>query len=112
MRIESFQPAILTSPGELGRSSGVGQSLPSATTGGAAPAERGDFSQVLGNELGRVNDIIAEADKQAQLVATGQAGDLQQAVTAMAEADLALQVTMRVTQKAISAYQEISRMQV
>lgn len=111
MRIEAFQPATIVSPGELGRSASVGASLPGAQSaaqaGGAQPAE---FSQVLGKELTRVNDILGEADKQSQLVATGQAEDLQQAMTSMAEADLALQVTMKVTQKAIAAYQEISRM--
>ena len=49
---------------------------------------------------------------QAELVATGDAENLHDAVIAMAEADIALQVAMRVTQKAIAAYQEISRMQI
>lgn len=121
MRIEALQPATLVSPGELGRSTSLGNSLPSAQTMSVAPATQTassasaaqptDFSEVLGKELGRVNDLLGAADKQSQLVATGQAKDLQQAITAMAEADLALQVTMRVTQKAIAAYQEISRMQ-
>lgn len=112
VRINAFQPAQLVSPGELARSSNVGASLPGAQTAPSGGAARPpEFSQVLGKELGRVNDILGEADKQSQLVATGQAEDLQQAMTSMAEADLALQVTMKVTQKAIAAYQEISRMQ-
>jgi flagellar hook-basal body complex protein FliE len=53
-----------------------------------------------------------DADRQAQLVATGDAENLHEAMVAMAEADLALQITLRVTQKAIAAYQEISRMQI
>jgi flagellar hook-basal body complex protein FliE len=111
MPIQSIQPATLVSPRELAGPAPVGQSLPARQT---APAGGGPlpFGQVLGQELQRVNSVLAEADDQARQVATGQAEDLQQAMTAMAEADLALQVTMRVTQKAIAAYQEISRMQI
>lgn len=125
MRISSFQPVTLLPPQEftraesLGKAAGPTGALSPTSVGGAVsqplagPAgQPAEFSQVLGKELNRVNGILAEADRQSQLVATGQSEDLQQAVTAMAEADLALQVTMRVTQKAIAAYQEISRMQI
>ncbi len=112
MRIESFQPARLVEQGELrpvrsGEASGVG----GAGNGVAAPETRG-FGKVLGAELQRVNETLGEADVQAQRVATGDAQNLHESMLAMAEADLALQVTMRVTQKAIAAYQEISRMQI
>lgn len=125
MRISSFEPINLLTPQEFTRAESVAK--PAATTAGigaaglpgavpqpvASPTEQSaEFSEVLGKELNRVNAVMAEADRQSQLVATGQAEDLQQAVTAMAEADLALQVTMHVTQKAIAAYQEISRMQI
>lgn len=80
-------------------------SAPTAQTSGPS------FSQTLGQALGKVNEQLHEADRQAQRVATGEAENLHDSLVAMAEADLALQVTMRVTQKAISAYQEISRMQ-
>lgn len=79
---------------------------------GKMAGETPEFSKVLGQELGRVNELLAQADQQAQKVATGDADNLQEAMVAMAEADLALQVTMRVTQKAIAAYQEISRLQI
>lgn len=78
----------------------------------AAPAgEHLSFSQVLAGALERVNDTLQTADLQARRVATGEADNLHDPLIAMAEADLALQITMRVTQKAIAAYQEISRMQ-
>jgi flagellar hook-basal body complex protein FliE len=112
MRIESFQPARLIERGELGQAQQAG--AVAATTGGAATpvAETGGFGKVLGQELGRVNELLGQADVQAQRVATGDAQNLHESMLAMAEADLALQVTMRVTQKAIAAYQEISRMQI
>jgi flagellar hook-basal body complex protein FliE len=114
MRIDSFQPVNLVPPGEFGRLNGPGASLPARDAGIAgATGQTGqtpEFSQIFSKELNRVNDVLAEGDHQAQLVATVQADDVQAAMTAMAEADLALQVTMKVTQKAIAAYKEISRM--
>ena len=119
MRIESFQPARLIEQGEFSNRTGAtGAFNPGAVTPGTPTATGGagepvaPFGQVLGRELQRVNDALATADQHAQQVATGQAKDLHEAMLAMAEADLALQVTMRVTQKAIAAYQEISRMQI
>ena len=114
MRIEGFQPARLLEQGELNLP-GLAAANPTAPTpaGPAAPAGAANsFGNVLGRELQKVNGALAEADVRAQQVATGEAQDLHEAMVAMAEADLALQVTMRVTQKAIAAYQEISRMQV
>ncbi|MEN6641476.1 MAG: flagellar hook-basal body complex protein FliE [Armatimonadia bacterium] len=124
MLINSFQPAQLVTPGELPSASRLPVSWPE--TGSTSLIQPGmpaaqqpladgsppEFSQVLGKELERVNDLLGEADVQAQRVATGDAENLHESMLAMAEADLALQVTMRVTQKAIAVYQEISRMQV
>jgi len=116
MRIESFQPARLVSPGELGTGAPIGAAAPTPSSppapAPAAPEQAPAFGQVLSQELGRVNELLNQADVEAQRVATGDAQDLHESVLAMAEADLALQVTMRVTQKAIAAYQEISRMQI
>jgi flagellar hook-basal body complex protein FliE len=115
VRIESFSPARLAPPGEL-PAGGVSATRDAVSAApGAAPSDqagKGTFSQVLGNALGQVNTLLQNADQQAQRVATGQAENLHDSLLAAAEADLALQVTMRVTQKAIAAYQEISRMQV
>lgn len=119
MRIESFQPARLIEQGEFSnvtassRAFSPGSVTPTAPNANGVAAEpAAPFGQVLGRELQRVNDVLASADHHAQQVATGQAKDLHEAMLAMAEADLALQVTMRVTQKAVAAYQEISRMQI
>jgi flagellar hook-basal body complex protein FliE len=107
MRIDGVQAASLLGPSELRP-----VTSPTAATGGTATnATTRPFGEVLGNELNRVNDVMAEADHQAQRVATGDSENLHEAMLAMTEADLALQVTMHVTQKAIAAYQEISRMQ-
>lgn len=115
MRIEGFTPARLAGPQELSDSRVLAPrevpSLTPAATASAGPTS-GSFAQVLDKTLGQVNDALQSADREAQRVATGEADNLHGALIAMAEADTALQITMRVTQKAIAAYQEISRMQV
>lgn len=115
MRIDSFQPANLRLPDELrSPTQTAGATSPSDASGElpSSPANAPQsFGSVLGKEVQRVNDVLAEGDLQAQRVATGDAQNLHEAMVAMAEADLALQVTVRVTQKAIAAYQEVSRMQ-
>lgn len=108
----SFQPANLRLPEELRSPSQTTDVAPSSSPNATAAADAPQsFGDVLGKEVQRVNDVLAEGDLQAQRVATGDAQNLHEAMVAMAEADLALQVTLRVTQKAIAAYQEISRMQ-
>lgn len=122
MRLEAVTPARLVPPAELGgmtarKASGTdgpqsdGISLESSSPRAAAGSQP-SFGQVLGQAVERVNGLLGEADAQAQRVATGETPDLHEAMVALAEADLALQLTTRVSQKAISAYQEISRMQV
>ncbi len=94
------------------------QRLASLPLGAPAPTEQatrpegGTFGQVLGGALEQVNRLQLEADRQAELVATGQAENPHEAVLAMEKADLALQLTIRVTEKVLAAYQQISQMQV
>lgn len=115
MRIEPSPVARLVSPSEVSFGPEVqGPAEVSRGAVGATAAPRGSqpsFSEVLATALQRVNESLQAADLQARRVATGDADNLHDPLIAMAEADLALQITMRVTQKAIAAYQEISRMQ-
>ena len=53
-----------------------------------------------------------EADRQAELLATGRAENPHDAVLALEKADLALQLTIKITEKAIGAYRQLSQMQV
>jgi flagellar hook-basal body complex protein FliE len=114
VRIEGVSPVRLVGPAELTASPAVAPGDVSAAAGPELAQKPGkdSFPQVLGQALGQVNGLLQTADRQAQRVATGQAENLHDSLIAVAEADLALQVTMRVTQKAIAAYQEISRMQI
>lgn len=115
MRIEGFPLARLVRPGELNDSRLLApRELPGLDSlpGEPPPAGDGGFAQMLEQALGPVNRALQSADREAQRVAIGEAESLHGALLAMAEADTALQITMRVTQKAIAAYQEIMRMPV
>jgi len=81
--------------------------------GHAGVAPSGDpFLERLTQAVRQVNDLQIEAGLQATQLATGRARDLSDVVAAVEKADLALQLTVQVTQKAVQAYQEISRLQV
>ncbi len=74
--------------------------------------EAPDFSKLLGEALQQVNKMQVDADRQAQLLATGQCEDINSAVLAIEKAHLALQLTITVTNRAVEAYKEISHIQI
>ena len=78
----------------------------------AAGAEKPPFLQRLGDAVRDVNKIQQDAETQATQLATGETQNVEAVVVAMEKADLSLQLTVQVTQRAIEAYREISRMQV
>lgn len=70
------------------------------------------FAEMLRGALERVNAVQQNADLAMERVATGDAEDLHEAIIAVEKADIALRLTAQVTQRAVEAYKEISRMQV
>lgn len=87
--------------------------LESGQTGQTGVDPAGDpFLSRLTQAVREVNDLQGEASLQATQLATGQARDLNEVVVAVEKADLALQLTVQITQKAVQAYQEISRLPV
>jgi flagellar hook-basal body complex protein FliE len=70
------------------------------------------FADALSRALGQVNSLHVEADRQAELLAIGRAENPNDAVLALEKADLALQLTINITEKAIGAYRQLSQMQV
>jgi len=62
--------------------------------------------------LSEVNAAQLEAEAAAVSLALGEVHDVHQVTLAMEKADLMLQLTIRIRNKAIEAYQEISRMQI
>ena len=80
--------------------------------GGGGGLGQRSFGDVLGGALNNINEIQTEANRQAELLATGQTESPHDAMIAMEKAHLALQLTANVVEKAVGAYKQISQMQI
>ena len=81
----------------------------------ARTASTGDatgFAALVGDQLANVQALDHEAASESRAVATGTSSDLAGALVSVERADLALQLTTQLRNKAVEAYQEIMRMQV
>jgi len=77
----------------------------------AASMSLNGFGQLLKTELDKVNTLQVKADRAAETYATG--GDIQvhSVMIALEKAETSMQMAVQVRNKLVSAYQEISRMQ-
>jgi len=71
----------------------------------------GGFADQLKSKLMEVDQIQHQADKTMQQGAVQGADRIHETMIQLEEADLSLRVMMRVREKALSAYQEVMRMQ-
>lgn len=91
--------------------SGVGATPfvpPTISTGGTSSTSGGAFA----NALNSVSGLTGTADKLAEGVATGSLTDVHQFTAAAAKAQLGVELTVALRNRAVEAYQEIMRMQV
>jgi flagellar hook-basal body complex protein FliE len=79
------------------------------TTSASTPAASGS---AFTDSLNSVTGMTDSADKLAQGVATGQVNDVHSFTTAAAKAQLGVELTVSLRNRAVEAYQEIMRMQV
>ncbi len=70
------------------------------------------FAGMLGDQLGKLNELQQAAADQSQALATGQATDVSSVVAEVEQAALAMQLAVQVRNKAVDADQELFRMQV
>jgi|GEM_PF-396120 len=70
------------------------------------------FANTLTNELNRVNELQGAANTDMQDYATGGDIELHQVMLSVNKAELSLQLATQVRNKMVSAYQDISRMQI
>jgi len=75
---------------------------------GTAPTQGSAFAE----SLQKVSDLTSQADSLAEGVATGALTDVHQFTAAAAKAQLGVELTVAVRNRAVEAYQEIMRMQV
>ena len=74
--------------------------------------EAKSFGEYLTDALKETNRLQLEADQWNSALASGQIEDISQVVVATQKAEIALQLTLQLRNRAVSAYQEIARMQV
>ena len=70
------------------------------------------FGDYLVDALKKTNELQLDSDKKNALLAAGRIDDVSSVVVASQKADMALQLTLQIRNRAVSAYQEIMRMQV
>ena len=99
MKMESVNPFIPTTWQKTAESSNE--------QNGAA-----NFGSMLKQAIHDVNSMQVKADDAAVKLASGQAEDVHQVMIAVEQAMLAMQLTVQIRNKAVEAYQEISRMQI
>lgn len=71
-----------------------------------------NFGQMLMETLNNVNKLQVDADEIATDFVTGEVDDVHKVMIAAEEAKLSLQLMVQVRNKAVEAYEEISRMQI
>jgi len=81
---------------------------PTVSTGSTQATHPSAFAE----SLQKVSDLTGSADSLAEGVATGQLTDVHQFTAAAAKAQLGVELTVAVRNRAVEAYQEIMRMQV
>jgi flagellar hook-basal body complex protein FliE len=105
--------ASLGSDWTVGALGGLGASplpVPGATASGGGSG--GGFAGALTSAIGALQNTQAKADSAAQALATGQISDPTTAITAVENAQLAMELASQVTNKAVSAVQTIFQTQV
>ena len=70
------------------------------------------FGEVLIDAVKKTNELQLESDKLNAALAAGRIEDISQVVVAAQKAEIAIQLTLQLRNRATSAYQEIMRMQV
>lgn len=70
------------------------------------------FADTLKESIRQVNDAQLQADQAISDLTTGKQQDLHQTMIAIEKANLSFELMMQVRNKILSAYEEISRMQI
>ena len=104
-----MDPVSIVTTGAEFKIDGLGETSTTKTGGGGTG---GGFGQALTESLGKLDDLHAVADSQAQDLATGKTSDVASVVSAVERASLAMQLAVQVRNKAIDSYHELFRMPV
>jgi flagellar hook-basal body complex protein FliE len=89
----------------------MARALAASATAAPATPDSPAFGASLADSLGRVDQSLRGADHAITALATGQADHIHQAMIALEQANLGLELTLQIRNKIVAAYDEISRMQ-
>ncbi|GBD39471.1 MAG: flagellar hook-basal body complex protein FliE [Deltaproteobacteria bacterium] len=73
-------------------------------------SSKSNFDEVLKDAIGKISQVEKEVEKAVNELASK--GDIVEAIIAMEKADMSFQLMVEIRNKLISAYEEISRMQI
>ena len=102
-------PTLTIRPAGVGPSAAAGAYARAGGAADAAPGDAASFGTTLQRAMQGVVDAGHSADAQATAAIAG-GGDLTQVVTAVSQAELALQTTTAIRDRVVQAYQDIMRM--
>ena len=85
--------------------------LKDKTSTNQTPSTGDAFAQSLKSAMNDVNDMQVTSEKAMSDIATGQVKDLHQAALAIDKAEISMKLMLEVRNKALNAYQQISRTQ-
>lgn len=71
-----------------------------------------DFSDMMQSMINEVNDSQAKGDLAIEQMQTGDASHLHDVMIAVEEADVSLRMLVQIRNRAVTAYEEIMRMQI
>lgn len=77
-----------------------------------SPSQEGDFSSILKSAINEVEKSHASADTSVRNFLSGENEEIHSTVLATQKAELQFELFMQARNKAVSAYQEIMKMQV
>ena len=72
----------------------------------------GDFANLLETMLGKVNDMQQNGEHAITKLQSGEASHLHEVMIAVEQADISLRMLVQMRNKALTAYEEIMRMQI
>lgn len=85
---------------------------PQVNNTGAVTKNGTGFGDMLSSMLSKVNDSQIAGDQAVQKLESGDANHLHEVMIAAEEADISLRMLVQMRNKALSAYEEIMRMQI
>ncbi len=71
-----------------------------------------DFSEVLQDAIGKVDEAQKVAEKEVQKMVTGEETNIHKTLIAMEKADLSFNLMMQIRNKLVDAYEQLMRTQV